>query len=103
MPCDTGFNDIGTKTKSYYITVGLSGLDERSKFMTDLKVWPLLSTCSKRAMLRTRKKWGHPNNYKPRVNLLNRLTEQLGMSREQVLSQIEKEKKYLQQYSRYYL
>ncbi len=70
--------------------------------MTELLVWPRLSTCSKRAMMRTKKRWGHPNKYYPQVQLLNRLSDELNMTKEQVLDQIDKEQAFLLRYARYY-
>ncbi|MCH2244704.1 MAG: hypothetical protein MK111_08695 [Crocosphaera sp.] len=70
--------------------------------MTELVVWPLLSTCSKRAMVRTKKRWGHPNEYHPRQKLINRLSDQLKMSKQEVLNQIEKERDFLTRHSHYF-
>lgn len=70
--------------------------------MTELLVWPLLSTRSKRAMLRTKKKWGHPVTYYPRQRLLQRLSEELKMSKEQVLDQIDTEQAFLLKHLRYF-
>ncbi len=70
--------------------------------MTQLLVWPRLSTCSKRAFIRTKKRWGHPYTYQPQARLLHRLTQELNMSEDAVLEQIQKERSYLLKYSRYY-
>ncbi|MEM7063810.1 MAG: hypothetical protein AAF572_11680 [Cyanobacteria bacterium P01_B01_bin.77] len=54
-----------------------------------------LSTRSRRAMVRTTTKYGQPYHYRPRITLIQRLQKELGMSYEQVLDQIEKERRYL--------
>lgn len=70
--------------------------------MTKLLVWPRLNLRSKRAMLRTKKKWGHPYEYYPRQQLLNRLSKELNMTKEEVLDQIDKEQAYFIRYGHYY-
>ena len=54
-----------------------------------------LSTRSRRAMLRTTTKFGQPYRYRPRSTLVQRLQTELGMTYEQVLDQIERERQYL--------
>ena len=61
----------------------------------NLLVYPRLSTCSKRAMLRVGKRYGHYYYYTPRGHLLNRLTRELGMTHDQVIAQIHKERQLL--------
>jgi hypothetical protein len=54
-----------------------------------------MKTCSRRAMKRTTTKFGRPYHYRPRNNLVQRLQTELGMTYEQVLDQIERERQYL--------
>ncbi|CCQ58344.1 hypothetical protein CWATWH0402_5462 [Crocosphaera watsonii WH 0402] len=53
-------------------------------------------------MVRTKKRWGHPNEYHPRQKLINRLSDQLKMSKQEVLNQIEKERDFLTRHSHYF-
>ena len=46
-------------------------------------------------MLRVTKKWGHPYKYKPRGNLLLRLSKETGMTIEQVYIQLMSERQQL--------
>lgn len=55
-------------------------------------LYPRLSTCSKRALMKTRKQWGHPYHYSPRSNLLQRLSDETGMTIEQVYHQLQAER-----------
>lgn len=43
-----------------------------------------LSTCSKRSLLRRRRKFGHAYQYNPRPALLNRLAEETGRTEDQI-------------------
>jgi hypothetical protein len=65
----------------------------------ELKIYPLLSTESQKALVRTkqtyRSQWGHPYNYEPNGRLLKRLSTQLQMTKEQVREQLLNERKYL--------
>lgn len=70
--------------------------------MVDLVVWPILNARSKRAILRQKKRWGHPYEYKPRRDLLARLSEELKMTEEQVKDQIDKEREWLLEHRRYF-
>lgn len=59
-----------------------------------MQVWSRLSTRSQRAMLRVF--WRRRNyQYKPRGNLLNRLSSELGISKTQVIQIIHQERKML--------
>jgi hypothetical protein len=60
----------------------------------DLIIYPLLGTTSRRAMLKAKSRFGRTYAYRPRGNLLNRLSQQTGMPVEQVLSQIGRERQY---------
>lgn len=60
-----------------------------------LIVYPLLSTRSRRSFSRKKTKWGHPHFYQPRIDLLARLSYELGMTKEGVLDQIAKEREYV--------
>lgn len=61
----------------------------------NLILFPLLSTRSQRAILREKKRYGHPYKYNPRGDLLERLSEQTGMTKEECYSQLVKERKFL--------
>lgn len=71
--------------------------------MTTLICWPLLNRRSKRAMLRTRKKWGHPYTYEPREILLSRLSQELSMTKTEVRDQLLTERSWLLEHSRYFI
>lgn len=58
-------------------------------------LYPLLSTCSKRALLRSKKRYGNPYRYSPRGTLLQRLSTETGMSMTEVYNQLMKERDYL--------
>lgn len=59
--------------------------------------YPLLQTSSRRAIQRFKKKWGWAYIYKPRADLITRLSEQLGMSRGEVRVQLQRERNHLLQ------
>jgi len=61
----------------------------------EVKLYYLLSTRSKRAMVRQRKKWGHAYHYIPRGTLLERLSQETGMSIDQVYTQLMRERAYM--------
>ena len=69
----------------------------------ELIIFPRLSTRSKRAMLRTKKKWGHVYQYIPRRHLLERLKIETGMSEMDILVQIYQERKWLILHKQYFL
>lgn len=61
----------------------------------ELKIYPLLSTCSRRSMKRTKKTYRGYYGYFPRHQLLARLCKTLNMSEGQVLDQIQREREFL--------
>jgi len=61
----------------------------------DLVIYPLLGTTSRRAMVREKSRFGRPYVYRPRGNLLDRLSAETGMSKNAVLRQIARERKQL--------
>jgi hypothetical protein len=61
----------------------------------DLVIYPLLGTTSRRAMVREKSRFGRPYVYRPRGNLLDRLSAETGMSKEAVLRQIARERQQL--------
>jgi len=61
----------------------------------ELKLYPMLGTDSKRALVRRFKKFGHPYHYSPRGDLLERLSRQTGMTMEQVYNQLHRERLFL--------
>lgn len=63
--------------------------------MTELILYPKLGTQSRRAIARTRKRFGHPYTYKPRGDLLQRLSAETGMSIQDVYFQLLRERETL--------
>ncbi len=61
----------------------------------DIVIYPLLGTTSRRAMVREKSRFGRPYVYRPRGNLLDRLSAETGMSKEAVLRQIARERQHL--------
>lgn len=68
-----------------------------------LIIYPRLSTRSKRAFIRTTKKFGRPYRYVPRHQLIDRLTKELNLNRSQVLAQIQKERAWLIKHQKYFM
>jgi hypothetical protein len=60
----------------------------------DIVIYPLLGTTSRRAMLKEKSRFGRPYTYRPRGNLLVRLSKETGMPVEEVLSQIGRERQH---------
>ncbi len=54
-----------------------------------------LSTRSRRALLKTKKQYGHRYEYNPRGDLLHRLAQENGMTIEEVYNQLMKERAFL--------
>lgn len=61
----------------------------------ELELYKRLSTRSRRAMKREKGKCGKIYRYQPRWNLLQRLSEETGLSTEQVYQQLQRERLYL--------
>ena len=61
----------------------------------ELELYKRLSTRSRRAMKREKGKRGKTYCYQPRWNLLQRLSEETGLSTEQVYHQLQRERLYL--------
>jgi len=61
----------------------------------ELRAYFLLSTRSRRAIVKTKGRFGRSYQYSPRGNLLDRLSRELGASREQVYSLLMQEREYL--------
>lgn len=61
----------------------------------ELKLYPRLSTRSRRAMTKTVGRFGRVYYYKPRGTLLQRLSSETGLSIEDVYNQLMKERNYL--------
>lgn len=57
--------------------------------------YPKLSTRSRRAIVREKTKWGRPYYYRPRANLMMRLSRETGMTVGQVYNQLMVERLYL--------
>ena len=68
----------------------------------ELVVYPLLNKGSQRAIKRTHKSYGRPYRYAPQLRLVRRLSKELGKTEEQIRKQIEKERKFLLEYKRYF-
>ncbi len=60
-----------------------------------LELFPRLSTRSRRAILRTKKKYGRPYTYRPRGDLLERLAQETRKTREAVYRQLLAEREFL--------
>ncbi|MEG4147888.1 hypothetical protein [Microcoleus sp. Pol12B5] len=61
----------------------------------NIVIYPLLGTTSRRAMLREKSSFDRPYTYRPRGNLLIRLSKELGMPVEEVTRQIARERQHL--------
>lgn len=61
----------------------------------ELLLYPRLGTTSKRAIRRVKHRWGHPYEYRPRGNLIRRLSEETGYSYEWVQDRLMEERQYL--------
>jgi hypothetical protein len=61
----------------------------------DIIIYPLLGTTSRRAMVREKSRLGRPYAYRPRGNLLDRLSAETGMTKNAVLRQIARERQQL--------
>ncbi len=68
---------------------------KRSFLEMQLLAYPLLSTCSKRAITRKKGAFGRTYQYVPRGRLLMRLSRELGMSKDKIYSQLMQEREYL--------
>lgn len=68
----------------------------------NLKIYPRLCKESKNAIKRKLWRWGNPYEYVPRANLVKRLSQELGMTEEQIKEQIKEEREFLLQYPGYY-
>ena len=63
--------------------------------MSQIFLWQKLSTCSRRAMLKTKKKYGQPYIYNPRPRLLVRLSSETGMTVDETYNQLLKEREIM--------
>lgn len=61
----------------------------------EFKIYPLLSTNSRRSMKKIKKRHRGYYGYFPRYRLLKRLMDTLGMSQTEVLNQIQREREAL--------
>lgn len=66
--------------------------------MAKILLFDRLSACSRRALLKKKKRFGHPHKYSPQRRLLNRLSRETGLTPEEVLVQLRREKKLLSPY-----
>lgn len=60
--------------------------------MTEIRLWTRLGTCSRRAMLKRKARFGRPYFYQPRGDLLQRLSRETGLSIDDVYQQLQKER-----------
>ena len=65
-------------------------------------IYPLLEHRSREAFIRFKTSFGHPYRYRPRNPLMRRLKAQTGLSEEQILNLIAKERAYIKQYRQYF-
>ena len=68
----------------------------------DFVIYPLLNTRSQRAFRRVKTRFGHRAYYHPRKHLIERLKEETGMTEQQILTQIAKEREYIRTYRIYF-
>jgi hypothetical protein len=61
----------------------------------ELRAYYLLSTRSRRAIAKTKGRFGRTYHYSPRSTLLVRLSRELGMSRDAVYSLLMQEREYI--------
>ncbi len=61
----------------------------------EIFLYPRLSTRSKRAMLKTKGRFGRYYSYQPRITLIDRLARETGLSREEVMNQLWRERQFL--------
>lgn len=57
--------------------------------------YPRMSTNSKRALVRTKRRGGRPYTYFPRITLITRLQREFGLSQSQVIDQLFAEREAL--------
>lgn len=63
--------------------------------MQGLVLYLKLCTRSRRAMQKTKKRGGRPYVYNPRGDLLTRLSEETGMSKDEVYNQLHREREVI--------
>lgn len=63
--------------------------------MTELILYSKLCTRSRRAIVKTKRRYGHSYTYTPRGDLLQRLSRETGMTEEQVYIQLLRERETL--------
>lgn len=61
----------------------------------ELRLYYKLGTQSRRAIRRSKTRYGRPYEYRPRGNLIRRLANETGQSYEQVLDQLMEERREL--------
>ena len=61
----------------------------------ELRAYYLLSTRSRRAIVKTKGRFGHAYHYSPRGTLLNRLSRELGLSISEVYSLLMQERDHI--------
>ncbi len=70
--------------------------------MSKLVLYPLLSQRSRTAIKRVWKRWGHAYEYRPRRDLVTRLSHQTGLNQTQVREQLERERQFILRHREYY-
>ena len=60
--------------------------------MSEIFLWQKLGTRSRRAVLKTKKKYGQPYIYNPRPKLLTRLSVETGLSMDETYNQLLRER-----------
>jgi hypothetical protein len=61
-----------------------------------------MSTCSRRAILREKNRWGKEITYQPRAPLIARLSDELGLNASQIVEQLQKERQWLLKHRKYF-
>ena len=63
--------------------------------MSQVYLWQKLGTTSRRAMLKTKKRYGQPYIYNPRPTLLVRLSLETGLTVDETYNQLLKERQIM--------
>lgn len=89
--------------ESQSVVTLLDALRSTKHLQMELKIYPLLSTRSKRAFVKETKEFGRPYRYEPRQRLVERLMTDLNMSESEVLKQIRKERAWILKNRKYFV
>lgn len=68
----------------------------------DLIIWPRVKRHTRLCMQRVKWRWGNKYIYTPRRDLVTRLSNELGLTPDQVRDRIKQESDYVKKYEQYY-